>query len=188
MPDDPDELPSYEVRMTEPAEVEIEKAYLSRMKFGVRSADEWYAGLGRALERLPYLPRGYPLAPESDALEGEVRQMVYGKGGAAYRVLYRVIEPETPGEAGIVRILHVRHAMRQSPTNGGDGEDGRAEPGDNRSPFYSPSRSNVTPSRPTRKPDERASFPVTSNSSRLSPALSLASPSDTAPVGATAGA
>jgi plasmid stabilization system protein ParE len=80
MPDDPEDLPSYEVRLTEPAEVEIEKAYLSRMKFGARSADEWYAGLGSALERLSYLPRGYPLASESDALEGEVRQMIYGKG------------------------------------------------------------------------------------------------------------
>ena len=105
-------LPFYEVRLTEPAEQEVEAAYLGRMQFGQRAADTWYAGLGRKLVTLSRVPRGFPVAPGSESLGGGVRQMVYGKGGSAYRILYRVIEPEGE-EPGIVRILHVRHAARQ---------------------------------------------------------------------------
>ena len=92
--------------------MEVEAAYLRRMQFGRRSAERWYAGLARALETLAVFPRGFPLAPESDALGGNVRQMVYGKGSSAYRILYRIIEPDSE-EQGIVRILHARHAAQQ---------------------------------------------------------------------------
>lgn len=105
-------LPFYEVRLTEPAEQEVEAAYLGRMRYGQRAADTWYAGLGRALETLSRVPRGFPAAPESEVLGGGVRQMVYGKGGSAYRILYRIIEPRNE-EPGIVRILHVRHAAQR---------------------------------------------------------------------------
>jgi len=114
-PDESDEadLPVYEVRLTEPAEAQVEAAYLSRLRFGQRAADRWYAGLGRALETLSRVPRGFVPAPESDALGGGVRQIIYGKGGSAYRILYRVIEPPEGDEPGLVRVLHVRHAMQQ---------------------------------------------------------------------------
>jgi plasmid stabilization system protein ParE len=109
-----DHRPVYEVRLTEPAEIEIEAAYLGRMRFGQQVADRWYAGLARALESLSQLARRYPLALEGDTMAGEIRQMIYGRGGSAYRVLYRVLEPEDDSP-GIVRILHVRHAARQRP-------------------------------------------------------------------------
>src|SRR5437660_12710683 len=115
-------LPLYEVRLSEPAEIEIEAAYLGRMRFGQPAADRWYAGLARALESLSQLPRRCPVAPESDVLGGEVRQMIYGQGRGAYRVLYRVLEPEE-GSPGIVRILHVRHAARQHLGKATDSED-----------------------------------------------------------------
>jgi plasmid stabilization system protein ParE len=104
--------PVYEVRLTEPAEIEIEAAYLGRMRFGLQVADRWYAGLARALESLSQLAHRHPFAPESDAPGGDVRQMIYGRGRGAYRVLFRVLEPEE-GNPGIVRVLHVRHASRQ---------------------------------------------------------------------------
>jgi plasmid stabilization system protein ParE len=107
-----DDLPVYEVRLTEPAEAEVEAAYLSRLRFGQRAADRWYAGLARALETLARVPRGFVPASESDALGGGVRQIIYGKGGGAYRILYRVIGPEGDNP-GLVRVLHVRHAMQQ---------------------------------------------------------------------------
>lgn len=107
-----DDLPLYEVRLTEPAEAEVEAAYLSLLRFGQRAADRWYAGLGRVLETLSRVPRGFVPAPESDTLGGGVRQIIHGKGGSAYRILYRVIEPQG-NDPGIVRVLHVRHAMQQ---------------------------------------------------------------------------
>jgi plasmid stabilization system protein ParE len=102
----------YEVRLAEPAEIEIEAAYLGRMRFGQSVADRWYAGLARALESLSELPHRHPRAPESDVMGAAVRQMIYGRGRSAYRVLYRVFEPEQ-GTSGLVRVLHVRHAARQ---------------------------------------------------------------------------
>jgi plasmid stabilization system protein ParE len=120
--DEPADLPVYEVRLTEPAEIEIEAAYLGRMRYGLQAADQWYAGLVRALESLSQLPRRYPLAPESDARDGGVRQMIYGRGANAYRILYRVLESEE-GSPGIVRVLHVRHATRQRPGATSDTED-----------------------------------------------------------------
>ncbi len=111
-PDSSDDLPSYEVRLTEPAEMEVESAYLGRLRFGMQAAERWYAGLARAMESLAVFPHGFAHAPESDALGGNVRQLVYGKGRSSYRILYRVIDPAGQ-EPGIVRILHVRHASQK---------------------------------------------------------------------------
>jgi plasmid stabilization system protein ParE len=111
-PDPAGDLPSYEVRLTEPAEMEVEAAYFGRLQFGVQAAERWYAGLARAMESLAVFPRGFVLAPESEALGGDVRQLVYGKGRSAYRILYRVIDPSGQ-EPGIVRILHIRHASQK---------------------------------------------------------------------------
>ena len=115
-------LPLYEVRLSEPAEIEIEAAYMGRLRFGLPAADRWYAGLARAVESLSQLARRYPLAPESDMLGGEVRQMIYGRGRSAYRILYRVLDPEE-GSPGIVRILHVRHAAQQRLDQPAESED-----------------------------------------------------------------
>ena len=112
-PDKEDALPVYEVRVTEPAEAEIDTAYLNRMQFGLQSAERWYAGLAQALESLATFPKRFPFAPEHNFPDG-VRQMIYGKGSGTYRILYRVIEAQGE-EAGIVRILHVRHGSRQPP-------------------------------------------------------------------------
>jgi plasmid stabilization system protein ParE len=112
----------YEVRLAEPAEIEIEAAYPGRMRFGQSVADRWYAGLARALESLSQLPHRHLRAPESDMMGGEVRQMIYGRGRGAYRVLHRVFEPEE-GTSGVVRILHVRHVARQRPGQPTDSED-----------------------------------------------------------------
>jgi plasmid stabilization system protein ParE len=68
--------------------------------------------LTKAMERLAQLPRGFALAPDSDKLGGNVRQIIYGKGGGAYRILYRVIEPRD-GDPGIVSIVRVRHAAQR---------------------------------------------------------------------------
>lgn len=112
MPPEEDEPPQYEVRLAEPAEVEVEAAYLSHMRFGERAAERWYAGFARALETLAIFPKGFALTSNNDALGDDVRQMIYGRGNSAYRILYRVIEPEGD-EPGIVRVQHVRHALQK---------------------------------------------------------------------------
>lgn len=109
---DADEPNLYDVILTEPAEMEIESAYFQRMRFGLQNADNWYAGLSRAIESLDTFPRRFTIAPDSDILGGNVRQMLYGTGRNAYRILYRVIEPQGDN-AGIVRILRLRHTSRR---------------------------------------------------------------------------
>lgn len=111
-PDDPENHRPYEVRLTEPAETEVDAAYLSRMQFGERAAQQWYARFARALETLAQFPHAFALAPGSRERGEDVRQMIFGRGNAAYRVLYRVIEPEED-LPGIVRVVHVYHAMQQ---------------------------------------------------------------------------
>ena len=113
MPDNDPDLPAiYEVRITEPAEMEADAAYLGRMQFGMHAAQQWYAGLLRELDSLSQFPGRCAFAPESEALGGGIRQLLFGKGRDAYRILYRVIEP-TSSNPGIVRVLHIRHASQR---------------------------------------------------------------------------
>ena len=122
MPPERDDPIRYEVLLTEPAEAEVEAAYLNQMRYGERAAERWYAGFARALETLSLFPKGFALVSSPDALDGDVRQMLYGKGNSAYRILYRVFEPEAEEELGIVRIQHVRHTRQHlgAPARNGD--------------------------------------------------------------------
>ena len=58
----------YDVILTEPAEIEVEAAYLRRIKSGMDNAEKWYAGFALALAGLSVFPRRFPLATESDFL------------------------------------------------------------------------------------------------------------------------
>ena len=116
---DENDLPEYQIEITDVADMEIESVYITWMRFGQKSADQWYAGLTKALENIAQFPRGFALAKDSDKLGGNVRQMIYGKGSAAYRILYRVIEPGD-GDPGVVRIVRVRHAARRLIGEGDD--------------------------------------------------------------------
>lgn len=89
----------------------MENAYLSRLRYGVRAAEKWYAGLSETIESLTTFPHRFPVASEGDVLGSDLRQMVYGIGSSAYRVLYRVIEPDDD-YVGIVRVMTVRSAVR----------------------------------------------------------------------------
>ena len=66
----------------------------------------WFNGLIDAINSLELYPLRCPIAPESDEFEEQIRQLLYGKRGRAYRILFTVA-----GET--VRVLHVRHGARQ---------------------------------------------------------------------------
>ena len=69
---------NYEVIIMPAAEAELEQAYL------------WLA----------------QRAPERDAFDHDIRQLLYGKHQHAYRILFDVV-----GQT--VRVLHIRHGARQ---------------------------------------------------------------------------
>jgi plasmid stabilization system protein ParE len=113
VPEDQDQPRVYEVRLTEPAEAEIDAAYLRLM--GVTSlefADRWRDDLLQAIDGLQLFPTSYPIAPESEHVPSNVRRMVHKLGRVTYVVLFALIDADGDGEADLVRVVHVRHASQ----------------------------------------------------------------------------
>ena len=93
------------VEIAEPAEKDIEEAYLWIYEQSPSRADKWYRGLCKVIFSLSELPKRCPIAPESRNLDREVRQLLYGRRRQMYRLLY-----EIRGET--VFVLRLRHAAR----------------------------------------------------------------------------
>ena len=96
----------YRVEITAEAEAEIKEAYLWIFRDSPANAARWRRGLLEAVRSLSQQPTRCPLAPESAFFKQDIRQLLYGKHGGVYRVLF-VIEEKS------VSILHVRHAARE---------------------------------------------------------------------------
>ena len=79
-----------------------------KMESSVNSADRWYAGLEKAIAKLSKLPERHPIAEEESEWMGiPVRQMIYGKKPATYRILFSINEDTV--------VLHqIRHSARDS--------------------------------------------------------------------------
>jgi plasmid stabilization system protein ParE len=96
----------YRVEIAPEAEQEIRDAYLWIRGDSPANAARWRLGLLEAVRSLSQQPTRCPLAPESVAFQQDIRQLIYGRRGGVYRVLF-VIGDET------VSILHIRHAARE---------------------------------------------------------------------------
>ena len=93
---------SYRVIIQPPALEDIEHAYLRAARHAPEPALRWLEGFHAALQTLSQNPTRCSIAPESDAVELEVRQFFYRtKSRRSYRALYTIQGKE-------VRILHVR--------------------------------------------------------------------------------
>ena len=109
--EDENEAP-YEVRLSEPAEAEVDAIYLGRIRFGERSAQQWHKRLLRSLETLALFPYAYPPAPGSRERGDDARQMIFGTSPDTYRVIYRVLEPE--GKTQVLSALSTFNGGRGS--------------------------------------------------------------------------
>lgn len=78
---------------------------------GFAVAQRWFNGMMDAIRTLEQFPARCPVAPESRALGREVRVLLHGRKGRAYKIFYEVW-PEGP-EEGVVRVFHVRHWARK---------------------------------------------------------------------------
>ena len=96
----------YEVLIAPSAEADLEEAYGWLSEQAAEAAVKWYNGVLDAFLSLETFPERCPLAPESQAFEREIRQLLHVKRQHVYRILFDV-----SGET--VRILHVRHGARQ---------------------------------------------------------------------------
>lgn len=120
---------TYQVELSEPAEVQVETAYLSRSRAtSPEEALHWYEGLQAAIHSLSEWPRRFQMVEFASRPDQEVRRMLYGQGRGAYHVIYRIIEPAggTQGDEadegtspGIVRVQSVVSAVRRPPGNVG---------------------------------------------------------------------
>ncbi len=99
----------YRIEITDVAEMELQDILFWFIARSPEQAGRWQQGLEHAIGSLRELPTRCPLAPENDAFEVEIRQLLYGR----YRVLFTCVDEDGDGRQETVRILHVRHSARR---------------------------------------------------------------------------
>ncbi len=102
---------AYRVDISLPALADAEQGYLWLKERSPETAGDWYEGLLATIFSLENSPTRCPLAPESDDLGREIRQLLYGKRGRVYRVLFAILRDEKAGE-DVVRIFRIWHSAR----------------------------------------------------------------------------
>jgi plasmid stabilization system protein ParE len=100
----------YRLDVSSVASDEADRAALSIANvLGAKFAQIWYEGLLLAIDSLTTMPRRCGLARENEFFSQEIRQLVYGRGRNAYRIVFTIL----PGdEVSIVRVLRIRHASQ----------------------------------------------------------------------------
>ena|SRR5437867_2123265 len=96
----------YRFRLAAKAVADAEEAHAWIARHSVQGAAKWYVELFDAIDSLKTFPARCSLAPESEAVDVEVRQLLYGKRRNVYRVLFTV-------QGDVVHILRIRHSARQ---------------------------------------------------------------------------
>ncbi|MET0397443.1 MAG: type II toxin-antitoxin system RelE/ParE family toxin [Longimicrobiaceae bacterium] len=91
----------FSVLIQPPAEADAEAAYLYIQEHAPLAAEAWLDGLLAALETLSSMPERCARAPENDAFEEEIRQLLY----RSHRILFTV-------QGDKVHILHIRHVAQ----------------------------------------------------------------------------
>jgi plasmid stabilization system protein ParE len=95
----------FRVVITPEAQEGIRHAYEWVSTYSPDSANVWMNGLFRAIQSLDTMPRRAPLAFENDLFREELRQLLYGKRGRVYRILFTIQDNE-------VQVLFVRHSAQ----------------------------------------------------------------------------
>ena len=91
----------YSVVMTANAKGNLRAAYRRAAKHAPNAAGRWLAKFEAALDSLSDNPERCTLAPESDSVKHEVRQLSFGKPWRVYRVLFTINQDR-------VIVLHIR--------------------------------------------------------------------------------
>lgn len=102
----------YRVEISSVAEAEADRIFLQLSQVtSSEIASERYSGLLQAIESLSQMPKRCPLARENPYFSQEIRQLLYGRGRSAYRIIFTVLEGQ---EVPAVRILHIRSAAQRT--------------------------------------------------------------------------
>ncbi|MBN1393897.1 MAG: type II toxin-antitoxin system RelE/ParE family toxin [Pirellulales bacterium] len=84
---------------------DLDEAYLWIARRSPENAARWFNRFVEALQTLVLFPNRCIVAPESEQIGREIRQLLYGRRGGRYRALFVVHGRE-------VHVLHIRHAAR----------------------------------------------------------------------------
>ena len=98
----------YEVRLSEPAESDIDSHYQFLFMRDPRLADTWRTLLTEVVASLSELPHRCSIAPESGRFQQVIRQLWFGSRNSSWRIVYTVIE-DASTDTYLVKILRVRH-------------------------------------------------------------------------------
>src|SRR5262249_55450184 len=85
---------------------DAEEAYLWYRENAPGRAAQWWNGLVEAIFSLEEFRHRCSPAPESEDLQIEIRQLLFGQGPGTYRIYFRIIGED------VVRILRIRHGAR----------------------------------------------------------------------------
>ncbi|HEX5324880.1 MAG TPA: type II toxin-antitoxin system RelE/ParE family toxin [Capsulimonadaceae bacterium] len=99
----------YSIEFTDVADAEVQVILLWLIENAPEYVERWQEGLEGSVSSLSHFPARCPLAPEDNAFDIEVRQLLYG----SYRILFTLVDVDRDGERETVRILHVRHGARR---------------------------------------------------------------------------
>jgi plasmid stabilization system protein ParE len=99
------------VEISAPALIDAEKSFLWIRENSPEKAKDWYEGLLKAVFSLEKFPKRCSIAPESQELGLEIRQLLYGKKKQAFRILFSVSVDFETGEE-VVQIYRIRHISR----------------------------------------------------------------------------
>lgn len=100
-------MKKYRLIIQPPAFEDLDAAYEWIRERAPGAAARWFNGFVDALNSLTESPKRCGLAPENDAVEPEIRQLLYGRRSGVYRALFTITGSD-------VRILHIRHAAREA--------------------------------------------------------------------------
>lgn len=99
----------YTVIIQPPAFADLDEAYQWIAARSPENAARWFNRFVEAIQTLERFPQRCGVAPESQQIGQEIRQLLYGRRGGVYRALFVVRNNE-------VHVLHIRHAARDTMT------------------------------------------------------------------------
>ena len=99
---------AFKVIIQERAERDIAEAFAYIDGQAPEAATRWYRQLKSEIQTLAEMPARCALAPESQKLGFEIRQLLFGKRSGIYRVIFRIDEEKIE-----VHVLTVRHGARK---------------------------------------------------------------------------
>jgi plasmid stabilization system protein ParE len=100
---------NYRVDISIPALQDAETGFLWIRQFSRDAAKMWYEGLLEAVFSLEENPQRGNIAKESEFIERELRQLIYGKKTQMYKIYFEIREAEK-----IVRVYRIWHTSKES--------------------------------------------------------------------------